>query len=564
MSGRSPAERETAGENRYLDQVIGNFDRKDDWFCDFIRGNEVTTLRWGDLEATANSFLAAYRQLRLEPGALILIFLPHVPELYGSFLGAMLGGFVPSFMPCPSAKQDPEIYWGSHRQLFDRVRPAVLVASRATLDQMAANGLDLQLTEAIALEEVRPALAVPRPPSPDSIALLQHSSGTTGQKKGVALSYRAILSQIESYKAAVGISERDVIVSWLPLYHDMGLIACFLLPLYAGVPFVHLDPFEWAVQPGKLLEHITRRRGTLTWLPNFAFEHLAAVAGRDANKFILSSVRAFINCSEVCKPASFDRFERAFSMSGVTADQLQCCYAMAETVFAVTQTRLGRAPARIRVDRTRLDHGSVVRPSTEGGTGCDLVETGQLIPGARVTVFDEQRLPVPERTVGEVAISGEFLFSGYNRDPERTRTQLRDGVYFTRDLGFISDGSLYVLGRIDDLIIINGRNIYAHEIEQLLAGVDGIKPGRCVALPWEDERIGTQGLVVVAERSASTMRLIPEMRADIVSRIFSVTAVMAKAVYVVEEGWLVKTTSGKISREMNLKKLAAIHQHAQG
>ncbi len=132
-----------------------------------------------------------------------------------------------------------------------------------------------------------------------------------------------------------------------------------------------------------------------------------------------------------------------------------------------------------------------------------------------------------------------------------------DGLYFTRDLGFVLDGAVYVLGRIDDLIIVNGRNIYAHEIEDLIGKIDGLKPGRSVAVPWADERNGTQGLVIIAEKLGNTARPEPELRSEVLSRIFSVTNVMPKSVHFVDEGWLVKTTSGKINREMNAKKIAA-------
>ncbi len=544
-------------DNPFLERIVAHFaSAADQTFCEFVRGAGMDPIRWCDLEGSARSFVAAYRGAGVPEGGLILIFLRHVPELYGSFVGAMLGGFVPSFMPCASPKQDPGIYWRSHAALFARVRPAAVVADRATLADMAANGLELGATRAVAIEDVTPAEAEWHIPEFDATALLQHSSGTTGLKKGVALSYRAILSQLDSYGTAIALSPDDVIVSWLPLYHDMGFVACFLMPLYARVSIVHLDPFEWAAQPGRLFDHITRRRGTLTWLPNFAFEHLATMAEREAERYDLSSMRAFINCSETCKPASFDRFCRIFSASGVLPEQLQCCYAMAETVFAVTQTSLNIAPKRLTVDRDRLQRERRAVPSGNNADGQQLIAVGQPITGMKVAIFDKQRRPLSEGMVGEIGVCGDFLFSGYNADPDRTRERLCDGTYFTRDLGFVVDGAVFVLGRIDDLIIVSGRNVYAHEIEHLLQTIDGIKPGRSAALPWFDDRAGTYGLVVVAERSAPAIRAVAEIRTEILSRVYSVVGVMPRAVHVVDEGWLVKTTSGKISREMNLRKLA--------
>lgn len=549
----------TAGGNPYLSRVLENIvGNRTATFSVFVRGGtEERRISWGELEASAHSFRAAYRAAGMAQDAPILLFLRHVPELYGAFLGAMLGGYVPSFMPCPSAKQDPELYWNSHKALFARLKPTGVVADRATLSNMQANGLSLPTTLAIETLDPAPAEAAITLPPADAVALLQHSSGTTGLKKGVALSYAAVASQVERYAAAISLRPEDRIASWLPLYHDMGLVACLLLPLYAGVPLVQLDPFEWAARPGLLLEHITRHRASLCWVPNFALEHMASLAVRDAARYDLRSVRAFINCSEICRPASMDRFAAAFAGAGVEPGMMQCCYAMAETVFAVSQTPVGQPPRRLRAARDSLEVGHVVRADPDG---LELVETGRVLDDVRLVVQDEVGAPLPEGTVGELAVRAPFLFEGYAAQPELTAQRLVDGTYRTRDLGFLCDGAVYVLGRMDDLVIVNGRNVYAHEVEVLITAVVGIKPGRAVALPWEDARAGSQGLVVVAERLTSPGgegRPDAAIRSEILSRVFSVLNVTAKAVHLVEEGWLVKTTSGKISRSANLAKLSA-------
>lgn len=544
--------------NKFLSAVIRNFETKPDVvFCRFVRGETVEDLRWCDVESDAAAYLGTYRSRRLPEKALILIFLPHIRDVYGSFLGAMLGGFRPAFMPCPSPKQDARLYWSSHARLFARIRPAAVIADKATLAAMAENGLELRATATIAIEEIEPAAPDWAPPGEDDIAFLQHSSGTTGLKKGVQLTYRAIAAQLDSYKAALGQRDDDVAVSWLPLYHDMGLIACFMMPAYSAIQLVQLDPFDWLVRPSRLFEHIERWKGTHTWLPNFAFEHLATMAGRDAAKYQLGSMRAWIDCSEPCRPSSLDRFARAFASSGVGLDTLHCCYAMAETVFATTQTAPDRPAPRIWCDRSSLERGRAVVVDSPGPTTRELVACGTPIEGISVEIYDESRSPLPVDHVGEIGVSGRFLFDGYNEEPDRTRAQFDGKVYFTRDLGFIHKGQVYVLGRIDDLIIVNGRNIYAHEIEAILNDLAGLKPGRSVALPREDIRNGTQGIVIVAEILAQSPRDQAAIRSEILTRIFSVTGVMAKAVHLVDEGWLVKTTSGKVSRELNAQKIAA-------
>ncbi len=524
-------------------------------FCRLIGSEGEAVLTWHDLDVLSHRFVAAYRAANISLGEEVLIFVRHRPELYGSFIGAMLGGFVPSYMPCTSPKQDPTIYWSSHQALLDRTRPAAIVADRATFAEMQQASLDLGATRRVVLEELGQETAGFTPRSGEAIALLQHSSGTTGLKKGVALSGDAIVRQIDSYAEALSAGPQDVIVSWLPVYHDMGLIACCMMPAYLAIPIVHIDPFAWLARPELLLNALARHGGTLAWLPNFAFDHMAMVAGRRSADYDLSKVRAFINCSEPCKPASFDRFAAAFAASGIRRDQLQCCYAMAETVFAVSQTRLGVAAGRLRVDPRSIERGSIPRRTTDDEPGNELLETGAPIAGLEVGIYDENRRLLPNPTVGEIGIRGQFLFSGYNKDPARTADRLVDGTYFTHDLGFMLDGQLYVLGRIDDLIIVNGRNLYAHEVEAAVSQVDGVKPGRSVAVALFDARIGSENLVVISERQRTTSRPEGDLRRDIMRVVYSTFEVTPWRVHIVEEGWLIKTTSGKISRSENLARL---------
>ncbi|MBA3810159.1 MAG: AMP-binding protein [Caulobacteraceae bacterium] len=538
--------------NRYQEAILRHFEeRPDAVFCHLIGDDGETILTWRDLAADCGRFSAAYRRAGLTAGDQALIFLRHTPHLYGAFLGAMLAGITPAFMPCSSPRQDPALYWSSHQALLTKIRPAAIVTDRATLAEMRDSGLGLEHSRIVLVEDTAPAPPSRTAMGEEAIALLQHSSGTTGLKKGVALTFAAIVEQIESYAAAIALTSEDSIVSWLPLYHDMGLIACLILPAYFAIPVAHLDPFHWIGRPGMLFDHLAKRKSALTWLPNFAFEHLTATAGRRAASWDLSGVRAFINCSEPCRAATFDRFADAFAPAGVRPEQLQCCYAMAETVFAVSQTRLGRAPpARIHVDPASLDRGLTPR-SASPGEGLALIETGRVIDGLALSVHDENGAPIAEQRIGEIGLSGNFLFRGYNRDAEHTARRLRDGVYFTGDLGFVRDGRLYILGRIDDLIIVNGRNLYAHEVEAVVGAVSGVKPGRTVALGLVDERVGSEALVIMAERARSAGRTDEDVRRDVVSAVHSVFNVTPRSVELIDEGRLVKTSSGKVSRSEN-------------
>lgn len=543
--------------NRFITRLLSNFEElADQVFCHVLGNESQQEIRWRDLEIGCKRYLGQYRLASLPAQGQILIFLRHGPDLYTSYFGAMLGGFIPSFMPCSSPKQDPRIYWESHSQLLAHIAPAAIVATAATFDEMAGAGLDLGTAKKIVVDDIGSSdCDVEFTQLPEhSVALLQHSSGTTGLKKGTALSYAAVVNQLESYGSALGLNSSDVVVSWLPLYHDMGLVACCILPSYFAIPIVHLDAFYWLSRPESLFECIAHHKGTLTWLPNFAYEHLVRTAGRRKSVYHLSGMRAFINCSEPCKASSFDRFLAAFKDSGVRADQLQCCYAMAESVFAVSQTEPGHPAPRLAVDPTTLARGNRPVPP-DNSASLELLQTGRPIPGIEVTIHDEERVVLGDGMVGEVGLKGDFMFSGYNKNPQETSRKISNGTYFTGDIGFMKDGGLYILGRTDDMIVVNGRNLFAHEIESALLHVHGVKAGRSVALPIYDSIQGTSTLAIVSEKDPGSIRPDTEVQTEIVTRIFSTFAVHPRVVRLVDEGWLVKTTSGKVSRKENMAKL---------
>lgn len=539
-----------AQENWFMARVLTRVTTCPDLpFVTLIGDKREDCLSWGDLGRLANRFAFLLRSRGVNPGDTVLLFLPHGSDLYGAFVGALLCGAIPSIMPLLSARQDPDLFWTSHATLLSRLRPAAVVAPGSTLAQMRDAGLALPDRGTIEPGELGPAGMTDPVLRPESeVAVLQHSSGTTGLKKGVALSFTAIVNQLDGYGAALALDTDDWIASWLPLYHDMGFVACLLLPLYRGLKVRHIDPFHWVSRPATLLEALHARPGGLAWMPNFGFEHLARTV-RNPGDYDLSGVKMLISCSEPCKPATFDRFQRAMAPAGLRAEQLGCCYALAENTFAATQTATGRAPARIAVDSQRL--GMNERPIVMEG-GVEMLEVGSDIGGVRSVVVNAGRQPVEDGTVGEIAISGGCLFTGYNLDPDRTSERLVDRTFYTGDLGFRHEGRLFVLGRIDDLIIVNGRNLFAHEIEAALTDIPGVKPGRAVAVASPNPQTGSADLVVIAERAGPGDD--DATRRSIMAVINSIFAVMPKEVSLCDAGRLIKTTSGKISRSANLQR----------
>lgn len=494
----------------------------------------------------------------IERGYIGFIFLPQTPQAIMWFFGLMSAGIIPSLMPLPSHKQDEKKYWESHQQLIELTNPSLVITTAEWLSAFEDITENIECT-------VHDSELLSSYMSNDNIedtkgeiAFLQHSSGTTGLKKGVALSHKAVIDQIESYSKSLSATSDDIIVSWLPIYHDMGLIACTIMPLVLGQTIVLLDPFEWVSKPISLLQAITDYKGTLVWLPNFGFEHLRrTVKQKKYDGLDLSSVRAFINCSEPCKAETFERFTAHFKGIGVTPEKLQVCYAMAETVYAVTQTEVGKVASKIWVnDQALLDNKVQL---TVAKKGVQLLSCGKVIDGCQVTILDPDSANLADlHQVGEIVISGSFLFDGYYHRPEKTE-EVFDGIsYRTRDLGFIHEDELYVLGRKDDLIISNGRNYFAHEIEQHVNALPNIKAGRNVALGIYNDQIGSNEIYLVQERSQGQSvddKLEKDLIKTIRQTIQNNIGLMLRDVVLVESGWLHKSSSGKISRELNKNKL---------
>ncbi len=483
-------------------------------------------------------------------GQQVAIVLKHSVDLYHAFLGAMLHGCVPSFMPHPSGRQDPQVYWRNHRDVFEQTDIKVALTYSENADQLRARFPQLR----VFAPSDAPTTAAPvaRAIDPQSTAFIQYSSGTTGLKKGVALSHAAVCEQIQTYSAALELRADDVIVSWLPLYHDMGLIACFMLPLLTGAPLVSLDAFEWVVQPSLLLSAMAERRGTLAWLPNFAFHHLVRTLPEDFEAD-LSHVRAFVDCSEPCYAQSMRLFAGAMAPLGVTERQFAVCYAMAEAVFAVTQSP-SRPPRTLTVDAAELQAGRAVTLAPGSRPGRELLSAGRPISGAQIRIEGPQGEILPELAVGEVCIQASYMFSGYVARPDLTAAKIRDGWYRSGDIGFVDDGELYLLGRNDDLLILNGRNVFAHDIEIAVnETVADIKLGRCIALGVESRETGSQELVLIAETKAAADRQ-PDIVRAARTAIFEHFGFLPRAIKLVPVGWLVKTTSGKIARSANQAK----------
>ncbi len=498
---------------------------------------------------------AALTQLGIQPRDLVVIAHTQNLESIYLFWGCLVAGAIPAMFPTLTEKLDPAVYMNSMAELV-RLSDVAAVLTTDAFAPILRPGVSTPVYGSLPLTKLEEdGWSQADRPQPEAIALLQHSSGTTGLQKGVALSHAAVLNQLASYSDAIALIEDDVVVSWLPLYHDMGLIAGFLLPLMQGVPLVLMSPFDWVRHPALLLRAIDTFQGTLCWLPNFAYNHLARrVRQRDSEGLSLASMRLFINCSEPVRYDSHQQFLERFIANGVRSEMLGVSYAMAENVFAVTQTPPGRAARLDVIDGAALQAEQIARPAQVGEPAAQIrVSCGPAIAGTIVRVLDGQGEPLADRAVGELAIHSDCLLDGYYRRPD-LQPFTSDGWYLTGDLGYMVDGEVFVIGRSKDLIINAGKNVYPQDIEAIVNEVPGVHAGRAVVFGVPDEREGTELIAVVAEvgtDDAEQRRAIGRaIRQEVAER----SAVTVTFVELVEPKWLLKTSSGKIARAANRDK----------
>ena len=500
---------------------------------------------------TANSISA----LDVNPRDLVVIAHTQDLESIYSFWGALAIGAIPSMFPTLTDKLDPDSYMQNMAELVRLSGVAAVLTTdkfaprlRDHLPCAVFSSSDL-VTRSDESEPTESYLA----PS-EEIAFLQHSSGTTGLQKGVALSHTAVLNQVAAYSGAINLTQDDVIVSWLPLYHDMGLIAGFLLPIVQGIPLILMSPFDWVSHPALLFKAINDYSGTLCWLPNFAYNHCAnRVRRRDSEGLSVTSMRMFINCSEPVHYESHQLFLDRFRENGAQPKQLAVSYAMAENIFAVTQTAPGLPPRLDVIDGTRLEAGRYAKEASPGDRGAQIrVSCGAPVSGTEIRVVADDGHILPDRNTGEIAIRSDYLFSGYHK--RRDIEPFIDGWFMTGDMGYLADGELFVVGRRKDLIINAGKNIYPADIEAIINQVPGVIPGRAVVFGVADEREGTELVAAVAEVITQDEEERRTIGRAIRQAVASQSLVTLGYIHLVEPKWLLKTSSGKIARGANRDK----------
>lgn len=528
----------------------------------------VQTVTFGEFWRQAESQASYFHTCGLRSGDTVILIMPQGISLMTSFVAAMLQGAVPAILAYPSFKVEPAKYRSGLAGVSANLKARLVIIDEefpAELMSHITVGDGTQLIRSANLPAASRAGTLPSPPvETEQLAFIQHSAGTTGLQKGVALSHAAVLRQLDHLNMALQINEQDCIYSWLPLYHDMGLIACFMLPLVYHLPLVMQSPTNWVMQPATMLQLVSDYGCTLAWVPNFTLQFLARRTRQpDRLNYNLASLRALINCSEPVRAQSLDEFLTAFGPCGLKPNALQSSYAMAENVFAVTQSGIdGQAgPCRLYVDgeRLRQEHIAVpIEPSAENAV-C-LISSGQCLNGNSIRIVSAEGQGLPDGIVGEILIQSDSLFNGYYNRPDLTERVLIDGWYWSGDLGFRLNDELYVTGRKKDLIIVGGKNIYPQDVEEIVSSYPAIHDGRVVAMGLFNSNLGTEEIIAVAEveDEKSLTNAFPIENA-IRSSVAAELDVAVRTIYLKPPKWIVKSTAGKPARSATREKLLNEH-----
>ena len=385
----------------------------------------------------------------------------------------------------------------------------------------------------------------------DDLALIQYTSGTTGKPKGVMLSHKNLIHNIHGIGVASAMTPNDVGISWLPMYHDMGLIGGFLTTMYWNVILVLMAPEAFIFRPFWWMENISRYRVTIGVAPNFGY-HYCVTRIEDANlhKLDLSSWRLALNGAEPVDRITLNKFLEKFKPCGLRDNIFLPVYGMAENSLAATFPALDRSTVVRRFIRDKLEneHFVVDSDSKNSKEYIDLVSVGYPLIGQEIRIVDEHGKTLNEREVGEICVKSPSLMSGYYKNPEATGESIKDGWLYSGDMGFILDGMLFISGRKKEMIIKRGKNIYPYDVERIASTVKGVRLGCCAAFDVHNEEQGTEDLVLVCETTVKDKDALEKLKNDIHNEILAKLGIAPDDIRLVPKETIPKTTSGKIQR----------------
>ncbi|MSQ87772.1 MAG: acyl-phosphate glycerol 3-phosphate acyltransferase [Betaproteobacteria bacterium] len=532
-----------------------HLERQPDRLTVFLYENETETpLSYRALYEGALGYAARLAERGLQPGQMVAIMLPTCKEYLYSFYGVLLAGGVPVPLYPPARLTTIEDHMKRHVGILKSAGASIMITipqakPLAYLLRAQVESLRLILVP----DELNSSSGKNFKPfhgKPGDTGFLQYTSGSTGNPKGVVLSHANLMANVRAMGAAVNANPADVFVSWLPLYHDLGLIGANFASLVLGFPTVLMSPLAFLSRPSSWLRAIHRHRGTISGGPNFAFELcLRRIPDEDLQGVDLSSWRFAFNAAEPVNPDTIVEFEKRFGKYGLRKNCLSPSYGLAESSVGVAITVPGTPWRADRLERERFTRtGEAIEAKPDEVSPLVVIGCGTPIPGHDIRVVDAVGLELPDRQEGLLQFRGPSSTSGYYRNPAATKTLFDDEWVNTGDRAYLSEGTLFITGREKDIIIRGGRNISPYELEQAVGGLAGIRRGCVAVFGSKDAATGTERVVVLAEMRDRDATRHEDLKRMINDLAVGLIGAPADDIVLAPPSTVPKTSSGKIRR----------------
>ena len=518
-----------------------------------LEDQESQPLTYHDLDHGARAMAAGLQQHGLQPADTVAIMLPTGLDYFFTFFGILLAGGVPVPLYPPARPSQIEEHLRRHRTILDNCGARFLVTDprvKGVAGLLRGAVATLERVDTVAAFRGRAGDFTAVPIRAGDTAFLQYTSGSTGDPKGVILTHANLLANIRAMGRACAVRSDDVFVSWLPLYHDMGLIGAWLGSLYHGCLLVIMPPLSFLARPERWLAAITRHGGTLSASPNFGYEFCSRrISDATLADLDLGSWRMAFNGAEPVSPVTIETFCQRFASCGFRREAMTPVYGLAESSVGLVFPPPGRGPVIDRVRRGPLvSDGRALPASDQDATALRFVGCGFPLPGHQVRVVDESDRELPERRQGRLQFKGPSATSGYFRNPDQTRALFHGPWLDTGDLAYIAGGEVFLTGRIKEIIIRGGRNIYPHELEGAINDIEGIRRGCTAVFGATDPDSGTERLVVLAESRKRDAGTLETLRQQINEVTVDLLGTPPDDVVIAPPGTVLKTSSGKIRR----------------
>ncbi|MGH3724163.1 MAG: fatty acyl-AMP ligase [Mycobacterium sp.] len=513
------------------------------------RLDELRMTPWADVYRQGLCIAGALQAAGVQPGDAVAVLAGAPGEIAPLVQGIWMSGASVTMLHQPTHRSDMQVWIEDTGRALTAVGALTVVVGDpflAAAPQFAAIGA--RALELLGLLVGAPVEVVET--DQDAIAFLQLTSGSTGTPKAVSITYRNIEANLRAMVSASGVNpESDVVVSWLPLFHDMGMMGYLIVPMCQGLNTVSVTPMDFLGNPLLWAELISTYRGSMTAGPNFAYSLLARRLRKAPDgAYDLSSLRFALSGAEAIDVATLERFATEGARFGMRPDAIVPAYGMAEATLAVSFVR------RDEGYRVCPPHPDLV--AAQGAEASPRVALGLPLPGCEVRVVAEDRSVLPAEAIGELEIRGENVTAGYRTAAGFEPMLDAQGWLSTGDIGYLTeDGQPVICGRKKDILIISGRNVHPEDIERSVAGVAGVRSGGVAAVRLSTAASG-EGFAIVAESvlhadTAESARI----RAEVADRVYRSLGVSPRDVYVVPAGWIPKTSSGKLRRRETSKRL---------